>query len=161
MCVLESLVVMFMDDKIVLGSAITIFKARCIGSADVVDLCLLSLLPVSFCVYSCLLVGLFILLGSGGRNKLVSHASSIAAKLDLVRHGSDLVQSFYCSLFLADFSPISQQNRLYCFEEGAEQFLLDVAQNTNDIEEFIWCNLCKAQVFGVDEAKLEETEGHS
>jgi hypothetical protein len=28
MCVLESLVVMFMDDKIVLGSAITIFKAR-------------------------------------------------------------------------------------------------------------------------------------
>ncbi|KAK2450137.1 Tetratricopeptide repeat (TPR) superfamily protein [Trifolium repens] len=49
-------------------------------------------------------------------------------------------------MFLADFSPISQQNRLYCFEEGAEQFLLDVAQNTNDIEEFIWCNLCKAQV---------------
>ncbi|KAK2428381.1 Tetratricopeptide repeat (TPR) superfamily protein [Trifolium repens] len=90
-----------------------------------------------------------------------SCASSIAAELDLVQHGSDLVQSFYCSLFLADFSPISQQNRLYCFEEGAEQFLLDVAQNTNDIEEFIWCNLCKAQVFGVDEAKLEETEGHS
>ncbi|KAK2368957.1 Tetratricopeptide repeat (TPR) superfamily protein [Trifolium repens] len=34
--------------------------------------------------------------------------------------------------------------------------MLDVAQNRNDTEEFIWCNFCKAQLFGVDEAKLEE-----
>ncbi|PNX83599.1 binding protein, partial [Trifolium pratense] len=40
-----------------------------------------------------------------------------------------------------------------CNMEGADQFLLDVAQNPNDTEESIWCNLCKAQLFGVDEAK--------
>ncbi|WJX95388.1 hypothetical protein P8452_76714 [Trifolium repens] len=37
---------------------------------------------------------------------------------------------------------------------GAEQFLLDVAQNRNDIEEFIWCNFCKARLFGVDGANV-------
>ncbi|KAL3632750.1 hypothetical protein CASFOL_025734 [Castilleja foliolosa] len=39
------------------------------------------------------------------------------------------------------------------FEEGAEQFRLDVAQNPNDTEESIWCFLCEAQLFGVDEAR--------
>lgn len=39
------------------------------------------------------------------------------------------------------------------FEEGAEQFRLDVAQNPNDTEESIWCLLCEAQLYGVDEAR--------
>lgn len=39
------------------------------------------------------------------------------------------------------------------FEEGAEQFRLDVAQNPNDTEESIWCFVCEAQLYGVDEAR--------
>eukprot|EP00268_Persea_americana_P049273 TRINITY_DN5272_c0_g1_i14.p1 TRINITY_DN5272_c0_g1~~TRINITY_DN5272_c0_g1_i14.p1 ORF type:complete len:269 (+),score=43.31 TRINITY_DN5272_c0_g1_i14:134-940(+) len=39
------------------------------------------------------------------------------------------------------------------FEEGAEQFRLDIAVNPNDIEESIWCFLCEAQLYGVDEAR--------
>ncbi|XP_057503267.1 uncharacterized protein LOC130786854 isoform X2 [Actinidia eriantha] len=39
------------------------------------------------------------------------------------------------------------------FDEGAEQFRLDVAQNPNDTEESIWCFLCEAQLYGVDEAR--------
>ncbi|XP_058743181.1 uncharacterized protein LOC131615991 [Vicia villosa] len=44
------------------------------------------------------------------------------------------------------------------FEEGAEQFRLDVAQNPNDTEESIWCYLCEAQLYGVDEAKKRYLE---
>ncbi|XP_020244710.1 uncharacterized protein LOC109822858 isoform X2 [Asparagus officinalis] len=39
------------------------------------------------------------------------------------------------------------------FEEGAEQFRLDVAANPNDTEESIWCFLCEARVYGVEEAR--------
>lgn len=39
------------------------------------------------------------------------------------------------------------------FEEGAEQFRIDVAQNPNDTEESIWCFLCEARLYGVDEAR--------
>ncbi|XVF06002.1 hypothetical protein REPUB_Repub06bG0010300 [Reevesia pubescens] len=39
------------------------------------------------------------------------------------------------------------------FEEGAEQFRLDVAQNPNDTEESIWCFLCEAQLYGEDGAR--------
>lgn len=39
------------------------------------------------------------------------------------------------------------------FEEGADQFRIDVAQNPNDTEESIWCFLCEAQLYGVDEAR--------
>uniref|UniRef100_A0A1D1Y9C9 Lipoprotein NlpI n=1 Tax=Anthurium amnicola TaxID=1678845 RepID=A0A1D1Y9C9_9ARAE len=39
------------------------------------------------------------------------------------------------------------------FEEGAEQFRIDVAANPNDTEESIWCFLCEAQLFGVEEAR--------
>lgn len=39
------------------------------------------------------------------------------------------------------------------FEEGAEQFRFDVAENPNDTEEAIWCFLCEAQLYGVDEAR--------
>ncbi|CAM8997454.1 unnamed protein product [Rhodiola kirilowii] len=39
------------------------------------------------------------------------------------------------------------------FEEGAEQFRLDVAQNPNDTEESIWCFLCETQLYGLDEAR--------
>ncbi|ESW16963.1 hypothetical protein PHAVU_007G198500 [Phaseolus vulgaris] len=39
------------------------------------------------------------------------------------------------------------------FEEGAEQFRFDVAQNPNDTEESIWCFLCEAPLYGVDEAR--------
>ncbi|KAM2612939.1 hypothetical protein TB2_032841 [Malus domestica] len=39
------------------------------------------------------------------------------------------------------------------FEDGAEQFRLDVAQNPNDTEESIWCFLCEAQLYGVNEAR--------
>lgn len=42
---------------------------------------------------------------------------------------------------------------LFRFEEGAEQFRLDVAQNPNDTEESIWCFLCEAQLYGMDEAR--------
>ncbi|XP_027107868.2 uncharacterized protein [Coffea arabica] len=44
------------------------------------------------------------------------------------------------------------------FEEGAEQFRLDVAQNPNDTEESIWCFLCEAQLYGVDEARRRYLE---
>ncbi|XP_061363330.1 uncharacterized protein LOC133306935 isoform X2 [Gastrolobium bilobum] len=44
------------------------------------------------------------------------------------------------------------------FEEGAEQFRLDVAQNPNDTEESIWCFLCEAQLYGVDEARKRYLE---
>ena len=44
------------------------------------------------------------------------------------------------------------------FEEGAEQFRLDVAQNPNDTEESIWCFLCEAQLYGVDEARKQYLE---
>ncbi|KAJ8772010.1 hypothetical protein K2173_027187 [Erythroxylum novogranatense] len=39
------------------------------------------------------------------------------------------------------------------FEEGAEQFRVDVAENPNDTEESIWCFLCEAQLCGPDEAR--------
>lgn len=39
------------------------------------------------------------------------------------------------------------------FEEGAEQFRIDVAQNPNDTEESIWCFLCEARLYGADEAR--------
>lgn len=42
---------------------------------------------------------------------------------------------------------------LFRYEEGAEQFRLDVAQNPNDTEESIWCFLCEAQLYGVDGAR--------
>lgn len=42
---------------------------------------------------------------------------------------------------------------LHRFEEGAEQFRLDVAQNPNDTEESIWCFLCEAQLYGISEAR--------
>ncbi|KMZ62685.1 TPR repeat [Zostera marina] len=41
-------------------------------------------------------------------------------------------------------------NRL---EEGAEQFRIDVAANPNDTEESIWCFLCEAQLYGIEEAR--------
>ncbi|XP_044476309.1 uncharacterized protein LOC123203892 isoform X2 [Mangifera indica] len=44
------------------------------------------------------------------------------------------------------------------FEEGAEQFRLDVAQNPNDTEESIWCFLCEAQLYGVDGARKQFLE---
>lgn len=44
------------------------------------------------------------------------------------------------------------------FEEGAEQFRLDVAQNPNDTEESIWCFLCEAQLYGTDEARRRYLE---
>ncbi|XP_059439161.1 uncharacterized protein LOC132171780 isoform X2 [Corylus avellana] len=44
------------------------------------------------------------------------------------------------------------------FEEGAEQFRLDVSQNPNDTEESIWCFLCEAQLCGVDEARKQFLE---
>ncbi|CAH9145072.1 unnamed protein product [Cuscuta epithymum] len=39
------------------------------------------------------------------------------------------------------------------FEEGAEQFRLDVSKNPNDTEESIWCFLCEAQLYGIGEAR--------
>ncbi|CAO2184662.1 unnamed protein product [Urochloa humidicola] len=39
------------------------------------------------------------------------------------------------------------------FEEGAEQFRIDVAANPNDTEESIWCFLCEAQLYGIEEAR--------
>lgn len=44
------------------------------------------------------------------------------------------------------------------FEEGAEQFRLDVAANPNDTEESIWCFLCEAQLYGVDKARSQFLE---
>ncbi|XP_038716346.1 lipoprotein NlpI [Tripterygium wilfordii] len=39
------------------------------------------------------------------------------------------------------------------FEDGAEQFRFDVAQNPNDTEESIWCFLCEAKLYGVQGAR--------
>ncbi|XP_076954176.1 uncharacterized protein LOC143628472 [Bidens hawaiensis] len=44
------------------------------------------------------------------------------------------------------------------FEEGAEQFRIDVAQNPNDTEESIWCFLCEAQLYGAAEARKQFLE---
>ncbi|KAG2588616.1 hypothetical protein PVAP13_5NG348700 [Panicum virgatum] len=44
------------------------------------------------------------------------------------------------------------------FEEGAEQFRLDVAANPNDTEESIWCFLCEAQLYGIKEARKQFLE---
>ncbi|KAK9070698.1 hypothetical protein SSX86_011100 [Deinandra increscens subsp. villosa] len=44
------------------------------------------------------------------------------------------------------------------FEEGAEQFRIDVAQNPNDTEESIWCFLCEAQLYGAAEARKKFLE---
>ncbi|RCV25371.1 hypothetical protein SETIT_5G161100v2 [Setaria italica] len=44
------------------------------------------------------------------------------------------------------------------FEEGAEQFRLDVAANPNDTEESIWCFLCEAQLYGIEEARKRYLE---
>ena len=35
---------------------------------------------------------------------------------------------------------------------------MDVAQNPNDTEESIWCFLCEAQLYGVDEARRRYLE---
>ncbi|KAK3164329.1 hypothetical protein QOZ80_1AG0016110 [Eleusine coracana subsp. coracana] len=39
------------------------------------------------------------------------------------------------------------------FQDGAEQFRLDVAANPNDTEESIWCFLCEAQLYGTEDAR--------
>jgi len=44
------------------------------------------------------------------------------------------------------------------FEEGAEQFRLDVAANPNDTEESIWCFLCEAQLYGIKETRKQFLE---
>lgn len=44
------------------------------------------------------------------------------------------------------------------FEEGAEQFRIDVAQNPNDTEESIWCFICEARLHGVDVARKQFLE---
>lgn len=44
------------------------------------------------------------------------------------------------------------------FDEGAEQFRIDVAQNPSDTEESIWCFLCEAQLNGADEARKQFLE---
>ncbi|KAI3695064.1 hypothetical protein L1987_78052 [Smallanthus sonchifolius] len=44
------------------------------------------------------------------------------------------------------------------FEEGAEQFRIDVAQNPNDTEESIWCFLCEAQLYGPAQARKQFLE---
>ncbi|KAL9248993.1 hypothetical protein AKJ16_DCAP02935, partial [Drosera capensis] len=41
----------------------------------------------------------------------------------------------------------------HLYQDGAEQFRLDVAQNPNDTEEAIWCFLCEAPLYGMDEAR--------
>lgn len=41
------------------------------------------------------------------------------------------------------------------FEEGAEQFRIDVAVNPNDTEESIWTFLCEAQLVGPDKARQQ------
>ncbi|KAM0867904.1 hypothetical protein ACQ4PT_041671 [Festuca glaucescens] len=47
------------------------------------------------------------------------------------------------------------------FEDAAEQFRLDVAENPNDTEESIWCFLCEAQLYGVEEARKRFLEASS
>jgi hypothetical protein len=47
------------------------------------------------------------------------------------------------------------------FEEGAEQFRLDVAENPDDTEESIWCFLCEAQLYGTEEARKRFLEACS
>ncbi|KAL5853926.1 hypothetical protein ACOSQ3_009044 [Xanthoceras sorbifolium] len=44
------------------------------------------------------------------------------------------------------------------FEDGAEQFRIDVSQNPNDTEESLWCFLCEAQLYGVDGARARFLE---
>lgn len=50
---------------------------------------------------------------------------------------------------------------MYKFEEGAEQFRIDVAANPNDTEESIWCFLCEAQLYGTEEARKRFLEAGS
>ncbi|KAH7521101.1 hypothetical protein JRO89_XSUnG0112300 [Xanthoceras sorbifolium] len=46
------------------------------------------------------------------------------------------------------------------FEDGAEQFRIDVSQNPNDTEESLWCFLCEAQLYGVDGARARFLEAN-
>lgn len=50
---------------------------------------------------------------------------------------------------------------IHRFEEGAEQFRIDVAANPNDTEESIWCFLCEAQLYGIEEARKRFLEASS
>ncbi|KAG0470250.1 hypothetical protein HPP92_016950 [Vanilla planifolia] len=99
--------------------------------------------------------------GPGGRARARADSASIHRGMILFRQGD-------VSGSLAEFDrAIELDNRqkaylwqrglslyyLNRFEEGAEQFRLDVAENPNDTEESIWCFLCEARVFGVDEAR--------
>ncbi|RZC80702.1 hypothetical protein C5167_043280 [Papaver somniferum] len=65
------------------------------------------------------------------------------------------------SLWINVANMVRDSLKIWCFcrfEEGAEQFRLDVAQNPNDTEESIWCFLCEAQLYGEDEARKKFLE---
>lgn len=63
---------------------------------------------------------------------------------------SNFLQLSYPPLIFGFLSFFGHRHR---FEEAAEQFRLDVAANPNDTEESIWCFLCEAQLYGVEEAR--------
>ncbi|KAG0471774.1 hypothetical protein HPP92_016320 [Vanilla planifolia] len=77
-----------------------------------------------------------------GRARARADSASIHRGMILFRQRKKLRLEFFVFVLL----PLR-------FEEGAEQFRLDVAENPNDTEESIWCFLCEARVFGVDEAR--------
>lgn len=59
---------------------------------------------------------------------------------------------------IVDFGLILSDEISNRFEEGAEQFRIDVAQNPNDTEESIWCFICEARLHGVDVARTQFLE---
>lgn len=69
----------------------------------------------------------------------------------------DITITFFLAFLVLKKKRKKRKTEFSCFllrfEEGAEQFRLDVAQNPNDTEESIWCFLCEAQLYGVDEAR--------
>ncbi|KAJ8443506.1 hypothetical protein Cgig2_016989 [Carnegiea gigantea] len=89
------------------------------------------------------------LTGGGGGNSAREAVQAIRRGMLLFRKG-DVKGS------LAEFDKaiaLDPRQKACRFEEGAEQFRMDVAQNPNDTEESIWCFLCEAQLYGVDEAR--------
>ncbi|KAF0920700.1 hypothetical protein E2562_036403 [Oryza meyeriana var. granulata] len=95
-------------------------------------------------------------------------AGGAAAASLAVRRGMQLFRQGDVAGSLAEFDraiELDQRQKQYLwqrglslyyldrFEEGAEQFRMDVAANPNDTEESIWCFLCEAQLCGVEEAR--------
>ena len=87
--------------------------------------------------------------------------TQVCKKLKIIQPMIVLINSL--SKSIDPYIYILQESYLFKqrFEEGAEQFRIDVAANPNDTEESIWCFLCEAQLYGIEEARKRFLEASS